>query len=147
VLTNDLQGRGIRVDFKDLNYEVLDSDISDRFVKAINFYSKLLDNYQIEWTEDVFDCDDFAVLFKAVCGLYRFTCAYAEGNVYLGGELYGRHAYNLIPYMVGTQLVWLVVEPQVVGVRGVNWYNVFDMGSNRSRMLGLYIYVTDYAWI
>jgi hypothetical protein len=35
LLSNDLRSRNIIVDVKDLNYQVLDSSISDRFVRAI----------------------------------------------------------------------------------------------------------------
>jgi hypothetical protein len=95
----------------------------------------------------VHNCDNYAILFKAVSELVGFTCAYAEGNLYLNRELVGRHAFNLIPWMVGTNLTWLVVEPQLVGVYGYQWFSTLGTYNRNGAILGLYVYVVDYVWL
>jgi len=147
ILYDDLRRRNITVDIKDLSYVVLDNSISGRFVKAIRKFDELLNEFSKEYEKDLFDCDDFSILFKAVCGLYGFACGYAEGRVYLGNQFYGLHAFNVIPYVIDSNLTWLVVEPQVVGVMGCTWFNTFDIGVNKARMLGLYTYEVNYVWI
>jgi hypothetical protein len=147
LLSNDLRSRNITVDCKDLNYQVLDSSISDRFVKAIRKFDELLNEFSREYEYDFWDCDDFALLFKSVCGLYGFTCGYAEGRVYINNQFVGLHAFNIIPYYVSNNVVWLVVEPQIVGVRGFNWYQVLPPNGNKVNMLTLYIYEVNYVWL
>jgi hypothetical protein len=147
VLTNDLQQRGIKVDYKDLNYEVLDSETGGKFVKAIREYDDLLTKFSKDYEVDIWDCDDYATLFKAICHLVGFTCAYAEGSLYMNNQLVGRHAFNLVPWMVGTNLTWLVVEPQCVGVYGYQWFSTLGTYNKNGSILGLYVYVVDYVWL
>jgi len=147
VLTNDLQQRGIKVDYKDLNYEVLDSETGSKFVRAIRDFDELITKYSIHYEPDTYDCDDYALAFKTVSAFNRFTCAYAEGNLYLNRELVGRHAFNLIPWMVGTNLVWVVVEPQLVGVYGYSWFSTLGTYGRNGAILGLYVYIIDYVWL
>jgi len=146
VLTNDLQQRGIKVDYKDFNYEVLDSNIGDRFVKAIKDFDELITKYSIQYEPDTYDCDDYALAFKTVCAFNKFICAYAEGSLYMNNQLVGRHAFNLVPWMVGTDLTWLVVEPQLAGVYGYQWFSTFNYNNNGA-ILGLYVYIVDYVWL
>jgi hypothetical protein len=147
VLYEDLRRRNITVNVKDLRYDVLDVETSQKFVKAIRRFDELLNEFSKEYEADMYDCDDFALLFKAVCHLHNFTCAYAEGGVFVGNQFYGMHAFNLIPYFINDKLIWLVVEPQVVGVRGFRWYNVLPENRNRVEMLGLYVYEVNYVWL
>jgi hypothetical protein len=146
-LYEDLRRRYITVDFKDLRYNVLDNSVSDKFVKAIHRFNELLNEFSKEYEGDFWDCDDFALLFKIVCHLYGFTCAYAEGKVYINNEFVGYHAFNLIPYVINDRLIWLVVEPQIVGVRGFRWYNVLPENDNKVNMLTLYTYEVNYVWL
>ena len=147
ILYEDLRRRNITVDIKDIRYVVLDGNIANKFVKAIKRYDELLNEFSKEYEADFWDCDDFALLFKSVCGLYGFTCGYAEGGVFLSNQFYGMHAFNVIPYIVGEKLIWLVVEPQVIGVRGYNWYQVLPENYNKVNMLGLYVYEVNYVWL
>ena len=146
LLYDDLKKRNITVDIKDLQYVVLDSALSDRFVKLIKRFDELLTEFSKEYERDFWDCDDFALLFKVVCSLYGFAVGYAEGVVYLGNQFYGYHAFNIIPYHVSDRLVWLVVEPQLVGVYGLNWYSSLPENSN-SVNLGFYRYEVRYVWL
>jgi hypothetical protein len=147
LLSNDLRSRNITVDCKDLNYQVLDSSISDRFVKAIKKFDELLTEFSKEYEYDFWDCDDFALLFKVVGGLYGFTVGYAEGRVYINNQFVGLHAFNIIPYYIDGRVVWLCVEPQVVGVRYVSWYNQLPENTNKVVMLDFYMYEVNYVWL
>ncbi len=87
-------------------------------VDAFNEYEKLIADYCIKYEPEVFDCDDFAHLFKTVCSLYRINgIGYAVGKLYdADNQLIGWHAFNIMPYVLdkntlGTLL--LLVEPQL----------------------------------
>jgi len=115
----------------DYSYEVLTNDISYRFVNAVNDYNDLLNKYMLRYTPEVFDCDDFAWLFKAVCSMNKFACGFAIGLV---DEQYG-HAFNVIPYLVNDRLVLLLIEPQLVRTVGIPFLKIMD--SNPTQFFGL----------
>jgi len=147
VLIDDLQRRGIHLVTKDFRYRVADNTTGFMFAKARNEFSDLLDKYAREYEEEFWDCDDFAILFKAICGLCGIAAAYAEGRVFVDGWFLGYHAFNLVPWYSKevNKLIWLVVEPQLVGT-GYQWFAVLPEESMTVKM-NIYTYEVVWAWM
>jgi len=94
------------------------------FIEAANIYDKLLTDYLIRYTPEVFDCDDFAHLLKTAFSLARVnSCIYAVGKLYDGnGNFLGYHAFNLLPWAFArdnADLSLLLIEPQLFPYGGV----------------------------
>lgn len=113
------------VDFKDMNYEVIDNLSSYKLVKALKDFDEIVNQFHVKYAPDLFDCDDYALLFKVVCGLNGFVCGYAEGLC----DGYP-HAFNVIPYIIDGDINLILVEPQLVGVHGVSFWWLMSKGSN-----------------
>ena len=73
-----------------------------------------------KWKKDVFDCDNFALVFSAHCAeFYEVNSAgIAVGAIYDANTLekVGKHAYNILAVKEGDQLVLYLYEPQTDGL-------------------------------
>ena len=146
LLYEDLRRRNITVDFKNMLYNILDNTIVNKFHKVINKFNDLLNEFTETYEGDLWSCDDLALMLKALCGLHNFTCGYCEGRVYMDNEFYGNHTFNVIPYYLTGNLIWLVVEPLLIGVGGYPWFSVLPE-SSRFVALGKYIYEVTYIML
>ena len=79
--------------------------------EALQRYASMLEESQLEYTSDYFDCDDYALTFKSFVTKHYRTNAVgiALGLLRKGGEVLGGHAWN-IALMSDGDLVF--VEPQ-----------------------------------
>ena len=68
------------------------------------------------WKKNVFDCDNFALVFSAHCSeFYEVnSCGIAIGTVYNAytNEKIGEHAYNVLAVKENDELVLYLYEPQ-----------------------------------
>ena len=85
----------------------------NEFEIAVQEYRRWIERNELVWTADRFDCDDFAVTFKAVAisVLRKNSVGIAIGMLYKGEELLGGHAWNIILFDDGTILFF---EPQTL---------------------------------
>jgi len=83
----------------------------EEFSKAVQEYKKWIDEHELVWTSDRFDCDDFAVTFKAIATsiLKKNSVGIAIGALYKDKQLLGGHAYNVVLFDDGTIMFF---EPQ-----------------------------------
>ena len=114
------------------------------FIKALDIYDELLNEYLIKYTPEVFDCDDFAHLLKTAFALARVnSCIYAVGRLYYKGNLLGYHAFNLLPWAFtrdNANLVLLLIEPQLFP-----WGGITTLNKDATGRLFNYIYEVLYV--
>jgi hypothetical protein len=75
-----------------------------------------------------FDCDDYALLFKALAQNYGLSVGFALG--YMEGVRSRQryyHAFNILPFHAGNQLMFLLAEPQNL-LPGIPW--LYPMNSS-----------------
>ena len=122
---------GCKVIFLDGRYKVPTIDVWRKIIKA-----DILDKVK-KWREDVFDCDNFALVFSAHCAEFYGvnTAGIALGNVYDANtlELVGYHAYNVLVAKEDGKIVLYIYEPQTDGLA---------KASKKTR-LGDWIYETE----
>jgi len=147
-LYDDLSRRGIVVEVKDEKYNVADNTIGYKFSRTRNDFSELLNEYAKRYEGDFWDCDDFALLLKAVGGLNGIAIGYAEGRVYVDNWFLGYHAFNLVPWYanIPRKLIWLAVEPQLVDTWGYQWFAVLPENSNKVK-INIYVYEVLRVWL
>lgn len=108
----------------------------DEWVEIIN--SDRL-NEEKEYMKDVFDCDNFAIVFSAHCSeKYNINSAgVAAGRIYSAktGEFLGLHAYNLLVVDEDSHVVLYLYEPQT---------DEYVRAESRTK-LGNFIYETMYV--
>lgn len=117
VLVDAFKAYGIGVECKDYTYEVVDSNTSYKLIHAFNDFDEIINKYLIRYEPDTFDCDDYSFLFKVVCSLNKFTCAYAEGYV----DRFA-HAFNVVPYWHSGRVLLILVEPQLINTGVPFWW-------------------------
>lgn len=83
----------------------------EEFSRAVEEYKRWIDEHELEWTSDRFDCDDFAVTFKAIATsiLKKNSVGIAIGALYKDGRFLGGHAYNVVLFDDGSIMFF---EPQ-----------------------------------
>ena len=95
------------------------------FVAAFADYSSELHKRLLQYESEVFDCDDFAWMFKAFCHIHKINgCGFAVGKLYWGDQFCGWHAFNIVPYaLTPNNFIVLLIEPQVAPLDGITSYN------------------------
>ena len=88
----------------------------DTFNAAVDYFKDYVESHNLHYEFDFFDCEDFALLFKAIIAAKMNTNAIgiAIGLVYKGGKLLGGHAWNIV--LINDELYYF--EPQT--------YELFD---------------------
>ncbi len=117
----------------DSRYKVLTLDEWKQIIQSDTL------NISKKWKKDVFDCDNFALVFSAHCAeFYEVnTAGIAVGKVKDANtdEYIGRHAYNVLAVREGNEVVMYVYEPQTD-----------ELGkASRHTRLGDWIYETEFV--
>jgi hypothetical protein len=108
---------GIRCVEYDYWYEAFDNSLGWLLAYIRNRYREVLESGLIVRgranTSVEFDCDDYAILFKALAQNYGLSVGFALGYME-GAQSRQRyyHAFNILPLHTGQQLVFMLVEPQ-----------------------------------
>ena len=70
----------------------------ETFNALVQRYRDFIENYDLQYEFEYFDCDDFALLFKALSSAWfnNNGVGLAIGLVYKDGKLLGGHAWNLV---------------------------------------------------
>lgn len=125
---------GCKVKILDLYYRVVDLETWKKIIQSDTL------NLTKKWHKDVFDCDDFAIVFKAhVAEFYEInSVGVAIGRVYDANtlEFIGYHAYNVIIVRDDDCNVYLY-EPQTDGLAK----------ADKRTKLGNRIYETEWVLI
>jgi len=79
---------------------------------AVQYFKDYIESHNLHYEFDYFDCDDFALLFKALTTARFNTNAVgiALGLVYKDNELLGGHAWNIV--LLNNELYYF--EPQTL---------------------------------
>jgi len=108
---------GIKCVVYDYWYEAFDNSLGWLLAYIRNRYREVLGSGWIirrqAGTAVEFDCDDYAILFKALAQNYGLSVGFALG--YMEGVQSRQryyHAFNILPLHTGSQLVFLLAEPQ-----------------------------------
>lgn len=90
-------------------------------VKVINIVNHIIrEIFKAVWTEQIFDCDDFANMSKAILAWVLFQCGIRNDGAGVGvikvdyeqdGKLSG-HALNCLPIYDNDKLKWFLYESQ-----------------------------------
>jgi len=82
----------------------------DTLNAAIQLFNEYLESHNLHYEFDYFDCDDFALLFKALVAskMNSNAAGIALGLIRKGDELLGGHAWNII--LLNNKLYYF--EPQ-----------------------------------
>lgn len=103
---------GVKSIFFDIMYKTLnDTDI----IKLLDDYRRVIEENKLSYEFEYFDCDDFALLFKAFASMkYRTNgVGLAIGLVKLPDGSIGGHAWNIA---VRSDLTIVHIEPQTCEV-------------------------------
>ena len=115
----------------DKRYKVLTLDKWKEIIKTDTL------NETKKWKKDVFDCDNFALVFSAHCAEFHEvnSAGIAVGTIYDANTLnkIGKHAYNILAVKEGDQLVLYLYEPQTDGL---------TVASKKTK-LGNWVYETE----
>jgi len=100
--------------FFDLNYE---SFTRQSFDVAVKYFADFVESHNLHYEFEFFDCDDFALLFKALTSakLNINAVGLALGELYEDETLLGGHAWNVV--LIDDELYYF--EPQT--------YELFDV--------------------
>jgi hypothetical protein len=102
--------------FFDLNYK---SFTRREFETAVRHFMDFIESYNLHYEFEYFDCDDFALLFKALTSakLNSNAVGLALGLLYRDDVMLGGHAWNVV--LINDELYYF--EPQT--------YELFDVRS------------------
>jgi len=85
-------------------------------IEGFSIYNELISKFHIHYKDNVFDCDDYAMLFKIAFSLAGVNSAiYADGSR-IGSYGWYPHTFNLLPWAVdknGENVILLMIEPQL----------------------------------
>jgi len=80
-------------------FDIVYYSVSEKeFNTVVQEYRRWVEKNELIWTVDRFDCDDFAVTFKAIASgiLKKNSVGIAIGMLYKGDMLLGGHAWNIV---------------------------------------------------
>jgi len=100
----------------------------DEINEFLSWWVKFLVSEKIKYISDFFDCDNFSLLFAAMC-LIKAKFHSAIANSYT-------HSYNMVVYRNGDELDVVVIEPQLGKTMTV------DEASKREDYKTVFVYYT-----